>query len=414
MKFLKIFKSLGPGLLYAAAAIGVSHLVQSTRAGAMFGTQLIWAVILANVFKYPFFQIGPRYSAITGDSLLVGYKKQGKWALWVFIVLTFLTMFTIQAAVTIVTAGLAKQMFFPNSDAKIISAALILICSIILIIGRYHILDKIIKFIIILLTITTIASLIGASSTYNPSIITPKIFSWDNKSHIFFIVALIGWMPAPLDISVWHSIWTLDQERDENTKTNIKAAILDFNIGYIGTTILAMAFLGLGALIMYGKGIELSTSAGGFAGQLINMYTESLGSWAYPLIAAAAFTTMFSTTLTCLDAFPRTLRETTRLLFDTPNDKLSKLYNFWLIITGVGAVTILFLFLQNMKAMVDFATTLSFVVAPIYALLNYLVIFSNDIPEEHRPSDKFKYYSWVGFIFLTGFCGFYLFHKYFN
>jgi len=29
-----ILKSLGPGLLFAGAAVGVSHLVQSTRAGA--------------------------------------------------------------------------------------------------------------------------------------------------------------------------------------------------------------------------------------------------------------------------------------------------------------------------------------------------------------------------------------------
>lgn len=32
---------LGPGLLFAGAAIGVSHLVQSTRAGADFGWGLI-------------------------------------------------------------------------------------------------------------------------------------------------------------------------------------------------------------------------------------------------------------------------------------------------------------------------------------------------------------------------------------
>ena len=34
---IKKLKSLGPGLLFAGAAIGVSHLVQSTRAGADFG-----------------------------------------------------------------------------------------------------------------------------------------------------------------------------------------------------------------------------------------------------------------------------------------------------------------------------------------------------------------------------------------
>lgn len=50
-------KSLGPGLLMAAAAIGVSHLVQSASTGAEFGYALVWAVVLANLFKYPFFQI---------------------------------------------------------------------------------------------------------------------------------------------------------------------------------------------------------------------------------------------------------------------------------------------------------------------------------------------------------------------
>ena len=43
-------KSLGPGLLFAAAAVGVSHLVQSTRAGADFGFGLLWALLLANLF----------------------------------------------------------------------------------------------------------------------------------------------------------------------------------------------------------------------------------------------------------------------------------------------------------------------------------------------------------------------------
>ena len=94
-------KNLGPGLLFAGAAIGVSHLVQSTRAGADFGLGLIWALLLVNMFKYPFFQFGPRYASATGESLLDGYKKLGNGVLIAYYVLTFATMFTIQTAVTI-------------------------------------------------------------------------------------------------------------------------------------------------------------------------------------------------------------------------------------------------------------------------------------------------------------------------
>ena len=44
----QVIQKLGPGLLFAGAAIGVSHLVQSTRSGADFGFGLIWTVILTS------------------------------------------------------------------------------------------------------------------------------------------------------------------------------------------------------------------------------------------------------------------------------------------------------------------------------------------------------------------------------
>jgi len=94
-------KKLGPGLLFAGAAIGVSHLVQSTKAGGYYGFGLLWALVLINIIKYPSFQFGPRYAAATGNSLLHGYFKLGKGVLITYFILSLLTMFTIQTAVTI-------------------------------------------------------------------------------------------------------------------------------------------------------------------------------------------------------------------------------------------------------------------------------------------------------------------------
>ncbi len=37
----QVIQKLGPGLLFAGAAIGVSHLKQSTRSGADFGFGLL-------------------------------------------------------------------------------------------------------------------------------------------------------------------------------------------------------------------------------------------------------------------------------------------------------------------------------------------------------------------------------------
>ena len=68
-------KKLGPGLLFAGTAIGVSHLVQSTKAGAEFGFGLTWALFLAIILKYPFFKYAPKYSLVTNESVLHGYKN---------------------------------------------------------------------------------------------------------------------------------------------------------------------------------------------------------------------------------------------------------------------------------------------------------------------------------------------------
>ena len=141
------FKKLGPGLLFAGAAIGVSHLVQSTRAGADFGFGLLWALFLVNIIKYPFFQMGPRYASVTGKSLLDGYYKLGKPVLWVYFFLTLGTMFTIQTAVTIVTAGIAVQLFGISNDIAVWSVVITLLCAAILAIGKYRILDKLMKVI---------------------------------------------------------------------------------------------------------------------------------------------------------------------------------------------------------------------------------------------------------------------------
>ena len=92
-------KALGPGLLFAAVSVGVSHLVQSTRAGAGYGFTLLWIVLLALVLKYPLFEFGQRYAAGTGTSLLEGYRRQGRWSLVLYLLLTLCTMFTVLAAV---------------------------------------------------------------------------------------------------------------------------------------------------------------------------------------------------------------------------------------------------------------------------------------------------------------------------
>ncbi|WP_166965856.1 Nramp family divalent metal transporter [Yeosuana marina] len=396
-------KNLGPGLLFAGAAIGVSHLVQSTRAGADFGLGLLWALLLVNLFKYPFFQFGPRYATATGESLLDGYRKLGKGVLITYFILNIATMFTIQTAVTIVTAGLASSLFGNFISVQVWTVVIIMICFSILILGKYKLLDKIMKVIVLTLTISTIAAVLMAfSNTSNP--ISMKQILPSNSLEIAFLIAFMGWMPAPLDVSVWQSLWAIEKNKDTKNYSP-KSALFDFNIGYLSTIIIGIGFLLLGALVMFNSGETFSNSAGVFSSQLINMYAQSLGNWAYYIIAIAAFTTMFSTTLTTLDASPRAMNKSIELLFET---SFKYGYLSWIILLALGTISIFFFLASEMGLLIKIATILSFITAPFYAIINYKLISSRHTPKEWRPSRELHILSWLGIIFLVGFSIWYL------
>lgn len=405
-------KNLGPGLLFAGAAIGVSHLVQSTRAGADFGLGLLWALLLVNIFKYPFFQFGPRYATATGESLLDGYNKLGKGILATYYVLNLATMFTIQTAVTIVTAGLASTLFgnFETfqignriiTSTEIWTVVITCFCLLFLIVGKYKLLDKLIKIIIITLTISTIVAVCVALNNVEP--ISFKQMLPDNSLEIAFLIAFMGWMPAPMDVSVWQSLWCIEKKKNKK-QYNTKSALFDFNVGYLSTIVLGVGFLLLGALVMFNNGETFSDSAGVFSNQLIKMYTSSLGNWAYIIIGIAAFTTMFSTTLTTLDASPRAMTKTTQLLFNTTS-KLN--YTFWITSLAIGTISIFIFFASEMGFLIKTATILSFITAPFYAIINYRLISSKHTPKKWQPSNQLHILSWLGMAFLIGFSIWYL------
>ena len=397
-----LLQKLGPGLIFAGAAIGVSHLVQATKAGATFGTGLLWAMFLVNLFKYPAFQFGTRYTAITDKSLLYGYQKSGKWVLPLYLILNLATMFTIQTAVTIVTAGIAGSLFGFEIDIKVWSVLILTLSTGLLIAGKYVLLDRLIKLIVICLSVSTIIAVAFAFGNNEHSL------SWVQKfpvetTEVTFLIAFMGWMPGPLDISVWQSLWTQEKKKLIKNYT-VKTALFDFNVGYIGTFLVGICFLMMGALIMFNSGTTFSESGVQFASQFLGMYTNTLGNFAYVFIGIAAFTCMFSTTITTLDASPRAMNEALSLL----NIKVKKGYLIWVLILGIGTAYILFFHISEMGTLVKFATIISFLTAPFYAILNHVLIFGSCIPENKKPNLATKLLSIGGIIFLFGFGFWYL------
>jgi Mn2+/Fe2+ NRAMP family transporter len=389
------FKKLGPGLLFAGAAIGVSHLVQSTRAGAAFGYGLLWALLLVNLVKYPFFQFGPRYALATGESLLEGYRRMGKGVLIAYYILNLATMFAIQAAVTAVTAGIAARLLGVESTAWT-SVTVALLCFAVLWRGKYGWLDKTMKIIVLILSISTLLAVVFALGKHTQTSLTQVLPV--STSEWVFLIAFMGWMPGPLDISIWHSLWALEKKKIEPT-TNLKSSLFDFNVGYVVTLILGCCFVVLGATVMFDSGVSFSSNGATFAGQLIGLYTSLIGSGWFVVIAIAALATMFSTTITTLDASPRVMAHTTKLL----HGKYGNNQQSWLVLLTLGTSAIFLFFASEMGLLVQIATVLSFLTAPFYAAANLRLVTGKHMPETHRPKKGLRIASVLGILFLIGF-----------
>jgi|AntRauTorckE6833_2_1112554.scaffolds.fasta_scaffold03072_3 Mn2+/Fe2+ NRAMP family transporter len=407
-----IKKSLGPGLIMAAAAIGVSHLVQSTRAGAEFGFALVWAVILANVFKYPFLEFGPRYALATGKNLIEGYSKMSQWALWIFIIFTLSTMFAVHAAVTLVTASLASNLTGIQLSIPVWSGVILGLCILYLVKNTYSLLDIAVKVLMVILAISTVVAMtlafLNIGYQPQPEFLTPELWT---ISGVAFLIALMGWMPIPIDASTWQSIWTIERMKQTNYKPKLNEVLFDFNLGYIGAAVIALCFLVLGALVMYGSGEPFAASAAGFSNQLIELYTVALGNWAYYIIVICAFTTMFTTTLTVTDTYPRLLTHFVTILQkdSVEQPKKSPSYSWFLIGVSLGTFIILVFFSDHFRVLIDLATTMSFLAAPVLAFMNHKLIHQPEVAEEYRPKKWLYWLSISGILFLTVFACIYLY-----
>ena len=396
-------KSLGPGILYAGAAIGASHLVQSTRAGANYGFKLIWIIILINLFKYPFFEFAYRYTAATGQNMLVGYRKLGRWVILSFFALMICTGVVNVAAITIVTTGLTLCFFNIRVDPFLLSTLLLGAILVLLIIGRYAMLDRIMKIMIAFLSVLCIITFVIAAGHHvpaEPGFTPPPV--WDQVG-IGFLIALMGWMPTPIEASVFPSLWAIERRKMTRYRPKFREALVDFHVGYIGSAIMAIFFLGLGALVMYGSGETFSDSTVTFSQQIVSIFSKTLGAWSFPVIAAIAMITMFSTALTVIDAYPRTLEAALHQIFPGLKRDNRKIYWIWVIGLSFAAILIIGYFTSSMKRLLDFATMISFLAAPVFGYLNYKVVTSTFIPGDSAPRRWLRVWAILGIIFLCGF-----------
>ncbi|WP_426369550.1 NRAMP family divalent metal transporter [Pseudocolwellia sp. HL-MZ7] len=402
---------LGPGIVFAAMAIGVSHLVQSTRAGAEYGLSLLALVILASLLKYPLFRFAVQYSAITGKSLLYVYKDTGFYAKWLLIISVLIDLFISTAAVALLTAGVIKYVLgLSLADIWVVLIVFACLCSL-LIASGYGLFEKFSKFMVFTFTILCFitVAIIAPDGFNSTTSLFPNIEI--TSGFLLFLVAMAGWMPNPPSASFFLSAWSAVKHNkdhsDTEAKQNVKNVLFDINTGYIITIIIAICFVFIGAVLIYRTGVEFpQSSPAGFAKFLISLFTDTMGQWVFPIIGTTAIVVMVSTQFALMDGSPRML---SRIFTSDQDNKF--LYIAFLLMQFTGVMVIIYFFTSSFGVFIDFATSISFTTAPFIAILNHKAMISDEIPVEHRPSFLLQLWSVIGIITMFAAGGYFLYMK---
>ena len=404
----KYLARLGPGMMLTAIAVGVSHLVQSTRAGADYGLSFVWIIALIVILKYPAFRFAVDYASATGRSLVSGYANISRVALGWLAVAFFVDMFISSGAVALVMAGLLISILDLPFNAPQVAVALMISSALILLNGHYSRAERIVKILVVVFSVLSLTAMLfalpklGSDGRDLFGAITPS------RSLAVLIIAVGGWMPMPMTGAIFQSMWLREKRRSTGATFSYQQALADLRLGYSLTLILALCFLIMGTAVLFQTGRVVPDNAAAFATELLRIFTVVIGDWIYPLIAAAALAVMWSSLVTLLDALPRVTDRLLGVISGRPADAPRR-YTQFLLMQVAGVSTILLFMMRGFGAFIDFATSTGFIAAPALAYYSYKAVTSGDVGQAYRPNRVLVIWSWASIVALAGMAMFYVF-----
>ena len=233
-----------------------------------------------------------------------------------------------------------------------------------------------------------------------------------DTTQVLFLIALIGWMPTAVGISIFQSLWVNAKSKELGRRVTMAEARFDFNFGYFLTSILAICFLFLGAALLYNSGTEMPSSAAGFASMLITMFASAIGDWVIPLISAAAIAVMTSSLMTVLDGYPRAFQAMQKII--SPNSAEDNRYYYaTLLVQILGAILLIIFLLKSFRTFIDLPISISFLTAPLIAWLNHRAMYGDEVAKKDRPTKAMRIWSIASIVILAVTSQVYIYYNFF-
>jgi Mn2+/Fe2+ NRAMP family transporter len=309
---LAVARQLGPGLIITAVIVGSGELIVTPKLGASAGFQLLWFIVLGCLLKV-FVQIElGRHAVAHGQTTLAaldglpGPRLRVSWVLWLWLLMYVSLVFQVAGMV----GGVASVFFIAGLPLPLPATAVLvgLSCALLLVSGRYRLVEAVSTLLVAAFTITTMVAVIALQRT--PYAVTSAQLVDGFRFHLprsftvaFAAFGIIGVGASEL---IYYPYWCLEKGYARRVGPNdgspawgerargwLRILKIDATMSFVLYTSATLAFYVLGAAILHGKGLAVEDA--NMIETLSNMYGETFGPWSLWVFLAGAFAVLYST-----------------------------------------------------------------------------------------------------------------------
>ncbi|MFA7065907.1 MAG: Nramp family divalent metal transporter [Dysgonamonadaceae bacterium] len=239
-RFGNFLSSVGPGLFLVGYSIGTGSVVAIASAGSRYGMSMLWALALSCIFSFFMLEAYGRYTIVTGEGALYGYKKHFKIFGKPVALITLVGLVIVEILALIGIMGIASDLLReisirlfgnPGWNLLYIAFGIIIFLYLFLLTGKYSSFEKLMIVFVSIMGISFIITMFVVFPNPNTVIrgLIPNIPDEANAPMI--IAALVGTtLTAPSfvvrSMLMKEKKWTSKQSRHQTRDAFIGALLM--------------------------------------------------------------------------------------------------------------------------------------------------------------------------------------------
>jgi len=415
-------KYLGPSVIVSGSIVGSGEIILTSSLGAAAGFVLLWWVLLSCWIKSLIQAELSRYIVISGDTYLRalnripgrvwGPRGRVSWTIWLG--LGAFVPGVLGVSGILGGAGQALALLVPTIDSKIGTAIVGVACAVILGTGGYRWLERVMIFLVVTFTATTLVCAIVMQWTDfaigTNDIARGLVFDFPME-YMVLALAVYGYTGVNSGETSAYTYWCIEKgypafigDRSDDpgwidrARGWVRVLHMDVWLTLIILTCATLPFYVLGAGVLHEMGVQpdgLETVA-----VLSNMFTQTLGPWALWVFGTGAFLILFSTTLAAIGGGGRFVPDyLIELGFFDRDDLGLRLRMIRIYVVVVPLLGILsYLYVQNPVTLVSIGAITGALFLPLQSGIT-LYLQHRFLPSEIRPPIAITLA--IGIIFLV-------------